>query len=365
MIPTTSLLRVIELLYAGAAGGSWDGAVRAIAALFGSEQAGLFTYDARTRVPHVLVLAGIEPPYEGGYEPVATRSDMDEVGAKVGAIIERCAADPAPRQTELYQEWLRPQRMDQALAMDGIGAPSRLAMLAVGRPASAVDFDSGALAAMRLLQPHFFRALQIRRLLDSADLDRQQALDALDHLDHGILLVDVQSRVRHASRLARAILGDGLLVIAGTLACERAAETRALRRLIGEAAAAEPAEPGTALRVQRHSGQRPLSVLVAPLRHSDPCLQGPPASAIVIVTDPERAKPSGEAELCRLYGLTPAEARTALALLDAGGLTAVAEKMSVSLSTVRTLLQRAFDKTGTHRQAELVRLMMAHRVPGG
>jgi DNA-binding CsgD family transcriptional regulator len=30
---------------------------------------------------------------------------------------------------------------------------------------------------------------------------------------------------------------------------------------------------------------------------------------------------------------------------------------------VRTLLQRAFDKTDTHRQAELVRLMLAHRLP--
>ena len=40
-----------------------------------------------------------------------------------------------------------------------------------------------------------------------------------------------------------------------------------------------------------------------------------------------------------------------------------AASLGVGLATVRTLLRRAFDKTDTHRQAELVRLMLAHRLP--
>ena len=43
----------------------------------------------------------------------------------------------------------------------------------------------------------------------------------------------------------------------------------------------------------------------------------------------------------------------------------IAREAGVSLATVRTLLQRAFDETGTHTQAELVRLMLAHRLPAG
>ena len=65
------------------------------------------------------------------------------------------------------------------------------------------------------------------------------------------------------------------------------------------------------------------------------------------------------------YGLTPAETRTAAALLDHGHLAEVAAKLDISLATVRTLLQRTFDKTDTHSQAELVRLMLAHRLPTG
>ena len=67
--------------------------------------------------------------------------------------------------------------------------------------------------------------------------------------------------------------------------------------------------------------------------------------------------------LRQIYGLTPAEARVAEAVLDCKRLADVALKLGVSLSTVRTLLQRAFDKTDTRRQADLVKLILAHKVP--
>jgi DNA-binding CsgD family transcriptional regulator len=67
--------------------------------------------------------------------------------------------------------------------------------------------------------------------------------------------------------------------------------------------------------------------------------------------------------LCALYGLTRAEARIAHALLDADRLADVAENLGVTLSTVRTHLQRAFEKTDTRRQSELIRLLVAHRLP--
>jgi DNA-binding CsgD family transcriptional regulator len=84
---------------------------------------------------------------------------------------------------------------------------------------------------------------------------------------------------------------------------------------------------------------------------------------MVLVGDPERADPAQRARFGDLYGLTEAEARTALAVTEAQGLRDLAERLGVRLSTVRTHLQHVFEKTGTHRQAELVRLLMAHRLP--
>jgi DNA-binding CsgD family transcriptional regulator len=40
------------------------------------------------------------------------------------------------------------------------------------------------------------------------------------------------------------------------------------------------------------------------------------------------------------------------------GLKPIADELSLSLATVKTHLRHVFDKTGTHRQAELVRLLL-------
>jgi DNA-binding CsgD family transcriptional regulator len=41
------------------------------------------------------------------------------------------------------------------------------------------------------------------------------------------------------------------------------------------------------------------------------------------------------------------------------GLAPISDELSLSVSTVKTHLQHVFEKTGTHRQAELVRLLLA------
>jgi DNA-binding CsgD family transcriptional regulator len=58
------------------------------------------------------------------------------------------------------------------------------------------------------------------------------------------------------------------------------------------------------------------------------------------------------------FGLTRAEAAVAVEILETDGLQAVADRLDISLATARTHLAHLFDKTGTHRQAELVRLVL-------
>ncbi len=47
--------------------------------------------------------------------------------------------------------------------------------------------------------------------------------------------------------------------------------------------------------------------------------------------------------------MTPAEARSTLALLGTDRLQDVADRIGVSLSTIRIHLQRVYEKTATHR----------------
>ncbi len=84
--------------------------------------------------------------------------------------------------------------------------------------------------------------------------------------------------------------------------------------------------------------------------------------ALVVAGRPPDASLLALAALQRQFSLTSAETRLALLVgegLDPGE---IANRLAVSITTVRTHLRRVFDKTGTKRQAELVRIIATHPV---
>lgn len=186
----------------------------------------------------------------------------------------------------------------------------------------------------------------------------------LDWLEQAVLLVTGSAVITHANRAAVRLLSGGGLTrdAGGAIACHLPGETCRLRRLIRQAATAAHQRLGVLFVVHRRCPERPLSVLVAPLAGDRPREPGAPAAAL-LVGDPERPAAPPEAHLRELYSLTAAEARVAVAVLDAGSLQEIAGRLGVSANCIRIHLQHVFDKTGTHRQAELVRLLLAHRLP--
>ena len=64
------------------------------------------------------------------------------------------------------------------------------------------------------------------------------------------------------------------------------------------------------------------------------------------------------ATLSASYGLTPAEARIALGLVEGKQLAYIAADFDISRSTVAFHMRNIFQKTGTSRQAELVALLL-------
>jgi len=57
------------------------------------------------------------------------------------------------------------------------------------------------------------------------------------------------------------------------------------------------------------------------------------------------------------FKLTPAEARIAYGIARGERLGVVAERSGIALTTAKTHLHAVFNKTGTHRQAELAVLL--------
>jgi DNA-binding CsgD family transcriptional regulator len=162
-----------------------------------------------------------------------------------------------------------------------------------------------------------------------------------------------------AERILRA--EDGLCMRSGHIAATTTHDEQELHCVIQNALAADrtAVRTGRSLTCFRPSGKRPYVIHVVPShrRNADEPLRQP--MALVLIIDPEDEPEPTAALLRRLYPLTEAEAQVALHVMHGANLKQIAEESSISRTTVRTHLQHVFDKTDTHRQAELVRLLLA------
>ena len=64
-----------------------------------------------------------------------------------------------------------------------------------------------------------------------------------------------------------------------------------------------------------------------------------------------------------IYDLSPAQVRLARLIVDGRDLAAASETLGVSVNTLRTHLQRMFDRTGVRSQAALVRVLLSAEAP--
>lgn len=261
------------------------------------------------------------------------------------------------RRTETYNDWAIPGGI-----RDGVFAS--ISDHAIGTTALCITRErrgdmSNAKRLLVLLEPHLRRAIHIQAHLGERGGLYSGSLDALDLISHGIVLLDENGKVTFRNAAAIQILRSS-----GTLGVDRnqhlravlSANDRALQKMLGQALrGVDGVRPAGSAAISRPAPRRALLLHVLPLNRSD---IGPPA-AMVVVVDPEKQPEPSTRFLQRTFNLTEAEAEVAKSVMDGLGLQHAADKLSVSLPTVRTHLQHAFDKTGVHRQAALVRLLLA------
>ena len=100
-------------------------------------------------------------------------------------------------------------------------------------------------------------------------------------------------------------------------------------------------------------GQRPLIMNCVPV----PVLSDDGPHSVLLLIDLDATPLPTPSCLEQIFGLTPAEARLTLLLVGGKTLAEVAETLHLSIATMRSQLKAVFDKTHTHRQAELVVLV--------
>lgn len=173
-----------------------------------------------------------------------------------------------------------------------------------------------------------------------------------DLLPFAILGVDAGRRITFVNREGAKLMaaGGGVITDAGGR-CRAATreQTAALVRAID--AVLGGGDP-VVLGMTDITGEKRYSVLVD---HQPP--GGQPSVFLFLMDLGGHPVPSAEA-LKSVFDLSNSEARLAHGFASGLDIKQIAERMGITVHTARTYLKTLFDKTGTNRQAELVRMLI-------
>jgi DNA-binding CsgD family transcriptional regulator/PAS domain-containing protein len=223
-----------------------------------------------------------------------------------------------------------------------------------------------------LLEPlrhHAAEAVHNHQHLREQFADNAMAQALFEQFPCAMLVVDEDLGVCHANTRARALLKEGEVLREedGMLRCGTRGGEQGVSDAIRHLRLRErPAPPtGVCRRVVKleRAGQRePMRLFVSAL-HPDQStrLSGVAPRALIIVHDGSGGD-GGELDpmlMAECFSLTPAEARVAVKIVAGLSAKEIARAHFTSEATVRTQVNRALQKTGVTRQADLVRLLLS------
>ena len=264
-------------------------------------------------------------------------------------------------ETEFFRNFLQPWGIDRLVAvlLDRRGG-ERLGLMLPGPGDRHVERLKRGL---RVLAPHMQRAMRISDRIATLDLAAGAARAAADAAPFAIFRLDGQLNILAANARAARYERAGFI----RTAQDRFAFTHvpSQKRLLDLVKSPDPA--GLAFQTIGDA-DRECPVLVARVtRQSAQQLGGVRLGASLIVTLGSSPGETPVVEIDRVaqwFGLTPAEARLAVALAAGDTLQDYAALRADSLNAVRFLLKGIFRKTGATSQAQLVALLARLPAPG-
>jgi len=266
--------------------------------------------------------------------------------------------------SKLYQDFLEPVDIKHFLGMDIYRSESLCIKLGVERSGSQEAFSEDDKAIFRMVAPHLQRALRFRSEVDGG-LQLQTFYEhILDKMEVGVVLLDEHSKVLSSNRSARDELkrGECLKIVNGRLVTVEPADSSRLRDAFNLAVSASKsqcrAQPGVCIGLHNRSGSSVTEAVVKPFLRDEFSARGNnPAVAVFIHANQQEGSPVNSEVLTDVYGFTRKEASVA-ALIGAGlNLNQVASELTVSVNTVKTHLRGIYEKTGFHRQSQVVALL--------
>ncbi|ART73340.1 LuxR family transcriptional regulator [Mycobacterium dioxanotrophicus] len=360
MVTLEDFSRLVAGIYAAAAAPErWQSAIGDIHRTIGGNGGALVTAEnAIWIIQNAVLPVGAVASYTEYY----SRLDYPLTAVANGPVgVIRTGAEliTVQRHSEFYTDWMHPNGLEDGLLVR-LSAGARPSCFILHTSVVSEPFDSvERVQVFGGLIRHLQQALRTQHHIDGLTHTGADLSAALDTVGNGILVIGADRRVLSLNGAAEQIVrvGDGLSLIQGhlTAASRHAEQALGLALYAALDGDANGIRHGNSLICERPSGARSFVIHVLPLHTLEE--PGRPRAMVVLINPAREPEPSA-ALLQQLFHLTRTEADIALRVSRGADPKTVAEELAVSLPTVRTHLRRVFDKTGTHRQADLVRLIL-------
>ena len=365
------ILSVIQALYDAALDETqWPQALTALTGITGSQAATFWVLDGsdQPRLP-TLECLNFDPAfideYQKGMVPMDPTVQYLVAHPDQAIVHDGLVISEQDKEHHAYYDW-HGRHSDTRYRLVGQArpAPDVQAGVALHRTRRIGRYEPTDIAQFAVLHRHLERALAIAFRLGTLGTMQQCTTELLDRNPAAVLLLDERQRVVYINRSAAALqsAGDGVRISPSGLNLSRKRDNDDLRRLVRRAIATGTSQSsaGGMMRADRPSGKRPYSILVTPVSRRYPALSTLRPAVCVMITDPDQPRaPLAARHLRAMFGLTDAEARLADRLASGDELRVAAAKLGITYGTARARLAEIFQKTGTHRQGELVSLLFA------
>lgn len=365
----TDILRLVDRIYSATIDQTlWPEFLQDFADSVRGTRTAIFVHDTRSNDGNLVWTARVDPAYIKLYNEYYHEKNLWVIRSaptlKPGKVVnspEMCPESDVLR-SEYFADFLQPQDIFHNFGGTIIQENSTSAIITVMRQNGVEPFGQDEINLLASLMPHLQRAFSIQHVLRATRQEFRASTEIFDCLDFGIVIVDRQRRPVYANRLAERLLkhGDGLTVSGGELKAATLRESDALRQLIASAVSAATCRSlnaGDVMVVMRPSLGIPMAIQVCPIRWGVELCGMASAKALILIRNSETHPSLSDILLRKLYGLTSSEARLAIMISSGTTVQEAARILSISMNTARTHLKRIFSKTGTSRQAELVRVL--------
>ncbi|MDG4663414.1 helix-turn-helix transcriptional regulator [Mycobacterium sp. 236(2023)] len=343
-----------EVHSAAAAPDRWVGALELVRTTLGGTGCALVSAD---NGPRDALSCSISAPAMRDYKDyyrdldyVLEAVDASAVGT-VHAGEELIALNP---RSEFNADWMRPNEMDGGLFVRITERPRTVSFLVAAPQGNKSFAEPDKARVVELLVPHLRHALHTENILSELRGEVRRPAHPVDAMTAPAAVLAADTTVLQSNQAFDALIrcSTGFSVHCDRLTLTMPRSDIEFRRSIS-AATASAERTGNSLRLPRTGELRPLIVTISPVWE-----QGLP-HALVVIVDPDERRAPPKPVVQQIFSLTNAEAEVALRIGRGQTLSVIADELSLTVATIKTHLQHVYDKTDTHRQAELVRLLAA------